>query len=171
MKPSRITFLFALLLSFSTIAQFGKYESKQTKNGQFQFINTETQETLYNNCTSINPITSDFSQTNDLYKRFILIQKKSNTYLFDTKQDKTVETINCDSLSFHEIPDWWPTDEMKSNVKKKVIQGKTHSKRKKYNTLTFLINVETAETRGFYPEELNVKYDINRKVLLYGVSY
>lgn len=171
MKSFLILFIFTIILSFSATSQFGKFESTQDKKGRFQFVNTETQEVIFKKCSSIKPISGDLDNTHELYKRFVIIKKRNEIYLFDTEQEKVMETIKCDSLTFREISDGYAPDQMQSDAKKKVIQGKTHSRKKNYNNLIFLINVATAETRGFYPDKLNIKYDRYRKVLIYDAYY
>lgn len=152
------------VLSFS---QFGKFKIMQDSKNRFTLIDTTTNKVVYSKFVYITPISGDFENTNLQYNRFILLKKGKKTTVFDGIKGEIVTSIECDSLTFSEVEDSRFKVTIKSKTKKNVIQGTLHNKSKELN---FLLNVATAEIKGYYSPLVYICYNKNRDLLIYKIS-
>jgi len=164
----RHIWLFLLLLSpVLSFSQFGKFKTTQDTKNRCKLIDTTTNKVFFSKCVYITPILGDFENTNQQYNRFILLKKGKKITVFDGIKGEIVTSIECDSLTFSEVDDSRFKVTIKSETKKNVIQGNVHNKRKELN---FLINVATAEIKGYYSPLVYICYNKNRDLLIYKIS-
>lgn len=166
MKIIRYYALLFFITPIFLLGQTEQYEQKLDAKGKYQLVDVKSGTVLFDKCASIKSLTGDFTNTDESYKKILLIKQGKHLIIFDSNAGKTVESIKCDSITFYEVRDGWSEDQIMSKSKKKVICGKIRSKKKHLNNLILLMNVQTMETRGLYPELLDVKYDRYRSVVV-----
>jgi len=156
-----------LLIPVLSFSQFGKFKTTQDSKNRYKLIDTTTNKIFFSKCVYITPILGHFENTNQQYNKYILLKKGNKITVFDGEKGEIVTSIECDSLTFSEVDDSRFKVAIKRETKKNVIQGTVHNKRKELN---FLLNVATAEIKGYYSPLVYICYNKNRDLLIYKIS-
>lgn len=164
--------LLIILISNSVTGQVEKYTISQDNKYKFTFINNHTGKEIFKGCVSVEFLKGDFSNTDTLYKRFVLIENVKNSFiLFDIINDTILFKKKVDKIFYSELGDnnnyarYYQVKEqekaLKSALTKEVILFYFEEKGKE---VYLLINVKTLKQKWFNSID-NITYNNDRSLI------